>query len=147
MFAAVLIGIGLVCATGFVHFLLLVPVVRRVRATSWLPFARDMSVLGSVVLAHCAEAGIYGAGFALGHTIGLGGFAQVREMDWMDYFYFSLVNYNTLGLGDIHPTGHLRFIAGVEALNGFLLISCSASILFDLMRQESGQHKGVTRPQ
>lgn len=135
MFTAVLIGAGLVLATGLVHFLLLVPSVRRVRATSWRPLARDMTVLVAVVVAHCAEAGLYAAGFALGQTLGLGAFAQVQAMSWMDYFYFSLVNYNTLGLGDIHPTGHLRFIAGVEALNGFLLISCSASILFDLMRQ------------
>ena len=44
----------------------------------------------------------------------------------MDVFYFSLVSYTSLGLGDIVPTGHLRFVAGVEALNGFLLISCSS---------------------
>ena len=135
MFTAVLIGAGLVLATGLVHFLLLVPGVRCVRATRWRPLARDMTVLVAVVVAHCAEAGLYAAGFALGQALGLGAFAQVQAMSWMDYFYFSLVNYNTLGLGDIHPTGHLRFIAGVEALNGFLLISCSASILFDLMRQ------------
>jgi len=45
-------------------------------------------------------------------------------------FYFSVVNYSSLGLGDIYPTGHLRFPAGIEALNGFLLISCSASTIF-----------------
>lgn len=137
MLAAVLIGAGLVFATGLVHFLLLLPIVRCLRETSWRPLARDMSVLVVVVVAHCAEAGLYAAGFALGQVLGLGAFAQVKAMGWMDYFYFSLVNYNTLGLGDIHPTGHLRFIAGVEALNGFLLISCSASILFDLMRQDT----------
>jgi hypothetical protein len=38
--------------------------------------------------------------------------------------------YTSLGLGDIYPTGHLRFLAGIEALNGFLLISCSASTIF-----------------
>ncbi len=45
-------------------------------------------------------------------------------MDWMDYFYFSLINVTTLGLGDIYPTEHLRVLAGVEALTGFALISC-----------------------
>lgn len=137
MLTAVFIGAVLVLATGVVHFLLLVPAVRRLRAGGEPQLARDMAVLGVVVVAHCAEAGLYAAGFALGHGLGLGSFAQVTEMGWMDYYYFSLVNYNTLGLGDIHPTGHLRFIAGIEALNGFLLISCSASILFDLMRQET----------
>lgn len=51
----------------------------------------------------------------------------------MDYLYFSLVDYNTLGLGGIYPTGHLRFPAGVEAVNGFLLISCSATFIHRLL--------------
>jgi hypothetical protein len=141
-----LLGVGLVSATGLMHFLGLVPIVRRIRATNKRPLARDMAVLVAVVVAHCAEAGVYAGGFALGHGLELGAFAQVEAMGWMDYFYFSLVNYNTLGLGDIHPTGHLRFIAGVEALNGFLLISCSASILFDLMRQETSDSRASDRP-
>lgn len=45
-------------------------------------------------------------------------------MTAVDTLHFSLVNYTSLGLGDIYPTGHLRFLAGVEPLNGFLLISC-----------------------
>ncbi|MEQ8900570.1 MAG: ion channel [Roseovarius sp.] len=56
----------------------------------------------------------------------------------MDFFYFSLVNYSSLGLGDIYPTGHLRFLAGVEALNGFLLISCSASTIFLVVTRGKG---------
>lgn len=47
-------------------------------------------------------------------------------MSAMDYVYLSLVNYTSSGLGAIYPDGHLRFVSGVEALNGFLLISCFA---------------------
>ena len=35
-----------------------------------------------------------------------------------------------VGLGDIEPQGHIRFITAVEALNGFLLITWSASFTF-----------------
>jgi hypothetical protein len=59
----------------------------------------------------------------------------------MDVFYFSLVSYTSLGLGDIVPTGHLRFVAGVEALNGFLLISCSAAMLFLFMTEQSEERR------
>lgn len=76
---------------------------------------------------------MYGVGFYFGASEGLGSFKQTDYMSMMDYQYFSLVNYNTLGLGDIYPTGHLRFLAGVEALNGFLLISCSAMYMHKLM--------------
>lgn len=54
-------------------------------------------------------------------------------MTAVDTLHFSLVNYTSLGLGDIYPTGHLRFLAGVEPLNGFLLISCSAALIYPLM--------------
>ena len=80
--------------------------------------------------AHVAEAGLYALGFRVGEWAGVGGFAQKNINSIMDVFYFSVVNYTSLGLGDIYPTGHLRFLAGVEALNGFLLISCSASTIF-----------------
>ncbi len=39
-----------------------------------------------------------------------------------DYLYISLVNYTTLGYGEIVPTGHLRTICGFEALIGLLMV-------------------------
>ncbi|MCY0150827.1 potassium channel family protein [Hoeflea sp. G2-23] len=78
--------------------------------------------LYSLATAHILEAGLYAVGFNLGEIMGIGGFAQGNVSSFMDVFYFSVVNYSSLGLGDIYPTGHLRFLAGIEALNGFLLI-------------------------
>ncbi|WP_233341667.1 potassium channel family protein [Robiginitomaculum antarcticum] len=96
-----------------------------------------------VACAHVFEAGLYAAGFEVGQAFGLGSFKEVdAPMTFMDTFYFSLVNYTSLGLGDIYPTGHLRFIAGAESLNGFLLISCSAAFLFMLMKKQSPQNNG-----
>ena len=37
---------------------------------------------------------------------------------------------SALGLGDIQPIGHVRFITAIEALNGFMLITWSASFTF-----------------
>ncbi|UXX85272.1 potassium channel family protein [Roseovarius pelagicus] len=89
-----------------------------------------LAALYTLATAHVVEAGLFAAGFLLAEWAGLGGFVQDDVDTVMDVFYFSLVNYTSLGLGDIYPTGHLRFLAGVESLNGFLLISCSASVLF-----------------
>ncbi|WP_454271644.1 ion channel [Roseovarius sp. MBR-51] len=36
--------------------------------------------------------------------MGIGGFEQENVDTYMDVFYFSLVNYSSLGLGDIYPT-------------------------------------------
>ena len=48
-------------------------------------------------------------------------------------FYFSLINVTTLGLGDIYPTSHLRSVTGIQALTGFVLISCSAQLFWKMM--------------
>ena len=56
-------------------------------------------------------------------------------MDCMDYCYFSLIDVTTLGAGDIYPIDHLRVLAGVEALTGFALISCSAQLLWTIMHE------------
>ncbi|HIC65251.1 MAG: hypothetical protein CMI50_01790 [Paracoccus sp.] len=91
---------------------------------------RVLVALYTLGIAHVVEAGLYAVGFSMGEALGIGGFEQDIVDSFMDVFYFSLVNYSSLGLGDIYPTGHLRFLAGIEALNGFLLISCSASTIF-----------------
>jgi hypothetical protein len=40
-----------------------------------------------------------------------------------------------LGYGDLNPLGSLRFLAGLEALLGFVLITWSASFLYFEMQK------------
>lgn len=49
---------------------------------------------------------------------------------FVDYIYFSSVIFTTLGLGDLVPSGSIRFLVGSEALVGFTLISWSAAFTF-----------------
>lgn len=49
---------------------------------------------------------------------------------FVDYIYFSSVIFTTLGLGDLVPSGSIRFLVGTEALVGFTLISWSAAFTF-----------------
>jgi hypothetical protein len=48
----------------------------------------------------------------------------------VDYVYFSSVIFSTLGLGDLVPSGTIRFLVGTEGLLGFTLISWSAAFTF-----------------
>lgn len=52
-----------------------------------------------------------------------------------EYFYFSIASYTSLGIGDILPEGHLRVIAGIEALQGLILIAWSASFSYLMMER------------
>ncbi|MFL6662236.1 MAG: potassium channel family protein, partial [Rhizobacter sp.] len=49
--------------------------------------------------------------------------------------YFSAETYTSLGFGDITPVGPIRLLAGVEALNGLLLIGWSASFAYIAMER------------
>ncbi len=62
--------------------------------------------------------------------MGLGRIDGEIEGGGLDFFYFSITTYTTLGVGDLHPRGPLRLIAGVESLNGLVLIGWSASFTY-----------------
>jgi hypothetical protein len=56
-----------------------------------------------------------------------------------DYFYYSAVAYTTLGMGEIVPVGPIRFLTGMEAVGGLLLITWSASFTFIEMQRYWGR--------
>ena len=137
MSSMVLIGLMLMLASGAVHYVAMTVLHARISGISVNRAAKTQLALLGLSAAHLFEAGIYAAGFQLGETLGLGGFSGAYTSDGMGVYYFSLVNYTSLGLGDIYPTGHLRFLAGLESLNGLLLISCSAAMLYLVATERS----------
>ncbi|MEO1326513.1 MAG: ion channel [Pseudomonadota bacterium] len=137
MIAAVSIGLALVVLCGGVHYVAMITLHDLIARLSMNRAAKAQLALVGLSVAHLIEAGVYALGFRLGEGVGLGGFDGAMSSDAMSTFYFSLVNYTSLGLGDIYPTGHLRFLAGLESLNGFLLISCSAAMLYLIATERS----------
>jgi len=53
----------------------------------------------------------------------------------LDCSYYSFTTYTSLGFGDIEPHGHIRFLSGLEALTGLMLITWTASFLFIEMQR------------
>jgi len=64
---------------------------------------------------------------------------QFDLSSFADYFYFSAVAYTTLGMGEIVPVGAIRFLTGMEAVGGLLLITWSASFTFIEMQRYWGR--------
>lgn len=91
-------------------------------------------VLGCFV-AHVAEIGVYALAYAAGAHFGWGGLGGELTGDWVDYFYFSATSYSTLGYGDVYPTGSLRLMSGLEAVNGLFLIAWSTSFTYLAMER------------
>ena len=48
--------------------------------------------------------------------------------------YFSLVTFTTLGYGDITISSSYRILAGLEAINGVLLLGWSTTMMFSVMQ-------------
>ena len=107
---------------------------KRCGSGSALALAGVCSLLVSL---HLVEIALFAAGYELASALGAGGFERAEEMRFMDVYYFSLASYATLGLGKVMPTGHLAFIAGVEAIAGFLCITLSASAIFQAVQRRT----------
>ena len=87
-------------------------------------------------IVHAAEIALYGVAlYILSVPLGAGSLAANSGMDIWTYLYFSAETYTSLGFGDVTPVGPIRLLAGVEALNGLLLIGWSASFTYISMEQ------------
>jgi hypothetical protein len=48
--------------------------------------------------------------------------------------YFALVNYTTLGYGDVVPVPRSRLLGPMTAMNGILLFGWSTAVIFHVLR-------------
>ncbi len=88
-------------------------------------------VIFGAFLAHALEIALYGVSlFTLIHYLHVGNLHGERATTFLECLYFSAETYTSLGLGDVAPVGSVRLMAGVEALNGLLLIAWSASFTY-----------------
>lgn len=69
-------------------------------------------------------------------------FSGLPVEGFLDCLYFSVVTYTSLGFGDHVPVSHARLLAGVEALNGLLLIGWSTSFTYLYMERAWPLHLG-----
>lgn len=144
--ALVIFACGLlVLATTLLHY----EVLRGLNA--WLPVLRMprrsklVVVVLSAFVAHACEMAMYGGViYALGAWLADGSLTGNVGFSLSTCIYFSAETYTSLGFGDITPVGPVRLLAGVEALNGLLLIGWSASFTYISMERFWGpEHSGA----
>lgn len=137
MLAAFVLNSVLVAITVLIHFealnllSILIPKIyikHRLRVL--------VGVFGSLI-AHVVEIWIFAFGYYF--MVNYGGFGLLTGKfgnGLMDCAYFSFVSFTTLGFGDIVATGDIRFLAGLEALTGLVLITWTASFMFIEMQKQ-----------
>jgi hypothetical protein len=113
-----------------------------------IPPRSKLLVSAAVTLAaHALEAGLYAVGlWTLADVLHVGSLDPAQRQSGLDFLYFSLETYSSLGFGDLTPRGPLRIVAGLEALHGLLLIGWSASFLHLAMERYWGSHRPVRSP-
>jgi Ion channel len=100
------------------------------------PRMRIIAVVLAAFVGHTACVWTYAIAYwLLTLKLQVGGFAGLPVNSFQDCLYFSVVTYTSLGIGDHIPLSHVRLVAGVEALNGLLLIGWSASFTYLAMER------------
>ena len=131
MILAVVLALALVAVTFALHYRVLLWLGKNTPRLKLPTHTQVLVIVVVLFLTHIVEIGIYAVTYSLSvSSLELGMFRGSPVTDAMSYLYYSGVVYTTLGLGDIQPEGHIRFITAMEALNGFLLITWSASFTF-----------------
>lgn len=96
------------------------------------PRRRRVLVLVLLLVAlHVIEIWIFGIAYSLLLLDpAFGAIHGAQQGNLLDYVYFAAVVFTTLGLGDLVPSGTIRFMVGTQSLVGFVLISWSAAFTY-----------------
>jgi len=128
------VGVGAVACTIFIHALALAATVNFVRHERRLGRAGagaliDLAIVALVVsfafVAHLLEIAVWAVLFLL-----CGEFPEFGTA-----YYHSAVNYTTLGYGDVIMTPSWRLLGPLEAANGALMFGVSTAIIFAVLQR------------
>lgn len=81
-------------------------------------------------IAALAVAFLVGEQFVWSHEV-----IAARTNGWWDYHYLAFMTFTTLGYGPQVIEGPIRIVVGAGALGGFMLITWSATFLYDVSRK------------
>jgi hypothetical protein len=130
LLATFLINTLIVTATILIHYETLYHLAKRLPLIHVIPRYRVMLSVMVIILAHIAEIWLFALGyFVMIHLGTFGTLSGSVDLSLLDCSYFSFTTYTTLGVGDIAPSGYLRFLTGLESLTGLVMITWSASFV------------------
>lgn len=125
------INLTLITLTVIIHYEVLFQLANKLPQINIALRYRVLIGVFAILLAHIIEIELFALGYYLMiHSDGFGSLTGNIDQSFLDCSYFSFTSFTTLGFGDIEPTGHIRFLTGLEALTGLVLITWSASFLF-----------------
>lgn len=136
MIYAFILNSVLVAVAVMIHFEALNWLTKIIPTLNIKPRPRVLFGVFGAIFAHVIE--IWAFAFGYYFMIHQGGFGTLEghfDKSLMDCSYYSFVSYTSLGFGDIIAKGDIRFLSGLEALTGLVLISWTASFMFIEMQK------------
>ena len=133
MLHQLVVGSGVSICNIVIHALVmtaLIPAVRTVDAkkaghpTVLLIFVM-VATVAVLMAAHMLEVLVWALAYAIVDAVPVGA----------DLVYFALVNYTTLGYGDVTPMARWRLLGPMTAMNGVLLFGWSTAVIFQVLRR------------
>ena len=133
MLDQLLVGGAVAACNIAIHALVMTLVVRVAQTTgqkrTTQPSLRLASVMIVTVLvlmaAHMSEVMVWALAYSLVDAVPVGA----------NLVYFALVNYTTLGYGDVVPVPKWQLLGPMTAMNGILLFGWSTAVIFEVMRR------------
>ena len=136
MAMVVLVCLVLLVVTTVIHYEVLRGLAVLLPGLGIKPRAKLIVVIIAAFLAHALEIALYA--LAIWGLVRFGGLGTLDDSSRFSLdvsLYFSAETYTSLGYGDVVPGGAVRLLAGVEALNGLLLIGRWASYPYTAMER------------
>jgi len=98
---------------------------------------RVLILIYIILFAHTAEIWMFAFGYyVLTQWQHAGALIGLEAHLFPDYVYYSAMVFTTVGFGDVIPMGPIRFMTGMEALTGLVMITWSASYTFVEMQRD-----------
>lgn len=87
--------------------------------------------VAAIFTSHLVSVALYAIAYFLMHVHLPGArLAGEFEGEAIDFIYFSIMSYTTLGVGDIYPEGLMRIVSGLQAVTGFVMLGWSTSFVY-----------------
>jgi len=133
MLRQLIVGSGVSICNIVIHALVMTAVVWVARAVAAKKMAHPAILLICVMVAtvsvlmaaHVLEVFVWALAYAIVDAAPEGA----------DLVYFALVNYTTLGYGDVIPMARWRLLGPMTAMNGVLLFGWSTAVIFQVLRR------------
>jgi hypothetical protein len=126
----------LLVATTVIHYEVLRLLTTALALLRIQPRVKLIVVIVAAFGAHATEILLYGLAYYLLAThLGRGSMGETDILTFPRCLYFSAETFTSLGYGDVVPHGDLRLLAGMEALNGLLLIGWTTSYTYISMER------------